>query len=67
MQVSARVLPAHAGWTALGEVRALAQAILARPTVTPRTSRRGLVQTRAELAPADGRRRLLLTIHHPHN
>lgn len=67
MQVSARVLPGRPGWAALAEARALAQGVLAQPAVTHLTRRRGLVQARAEVALAAGRRRLLVTIQHPHN
>ena len=67
MQVTARVLPGQPGWAGLSEARALAQEVLSRSSVASQTRRAGLVQARAELAPADGRRRLLVTINYPQN
>jgi hypothetical protein len=67
MQVTARVLPAEAGWSGLAEARSLVRGVLEAPRMAPATRRAGLVRTRAELAPINGRRRLLVTIHYPHN
>jgi hypothetical protein len=67
MQVTARVLPGRPGWAGLSEARGLTRNVLSAPWTGTRTHRAGLVLTRAELAPAERRRRLLVTIHYPHN
>jgi hypothetical protein len=67
MQVSARVLPGRPSWSGLSEAQGLARRLLQAPSSSPATSRTGLVRTRAELASVNGRRRLLVTIHYPHN
>ena len=67
MQVRARVLPAQVGWHALAEVSGLARRAVLAPEAGAVTRRAGLVQARAEVALVNGRRRLLVTVHHPHN
>ena len=67
MQVTARVLPGGPGWTGFFEARALARQVGSAPVSDSETRHVGLVQARAEVAPGQGRRRLLITIHYPHN
>jgi hypothetical protein len=67
MQVSARVLPAGPTWTALSEARAAAQAVLADPHTRSSSRSTQLVRAYAELQGVGSRRRLLITLHHPHN
>lgn len=67
MQVRARVLPARVGWHALAEVSALARHAVLALEEGAVTRRAGLVQAHAEVALVSGRRRLLVTIHHPYN
>jgi hypothetical protein len=67
MQVAARVLPGGPTWAGLHEAQALAEQVLALSKGGLEIRRSGLVQTRAELASVDGRRRLLITIQYPRN
>lgn len=67
MRVSARVLPAGPTWTALSEARAAAWAVLDDPFVRSSSRRAHLVTAYAELQGVGARRRLLITLHHPHN
>ena len=67
MQVTARVLPGGPAWAGLHEAHALAQQVLSSPVESPDTRRAGLVRTRAEVTSQGGRRRLLITVHYPHN
>ncbi|HEY7615000.1 MAG TPA: hypothetical protein VH764_18545 [Gemmatimonadales bacterium] len=67
MQVAARVLPGGPAWAGLHEAQALAEQVLASSEGGLEIRRFGLVQTRAELASVDGRRRLLITIQYPRN
>ena len=67
MQVRARVLSGRPGWLALYEARSLAREVLLAPSSASDTRRSGLVRTRAELTPAAGRRRLLVTVDYPRN
>ena len=62
-----RVLPGRPGWLALYEARSLAREVLLAPSSASDTRRSGLVRTRAELTPAAGRRRLLVTVDYPRN
>jgi hypothetical protein len=66
MQVTARVLPGQPGWTAVSEAGALVRYVVS--TGAGAQSRHAdLVQARSEVASVRGRRRLLITIHYPHN
>ena len=67
MQVTARVLPGGPGWAGISEARALARQVGSAPASHSETRHVGLVQARAEVASGQGRRRLLITIHYPHN
>ena len=67
MQVTARVLPGGPGWAGFSEARALARRVGSAPASDSETHHVGLVQARAEAASGQGRRRLLITIHYPHN
>ena len=67
MQVTARVLPGGPGWAGFSEASALARQVGSAPASESATRRVGLVQARAELASGQGRRRLVITIHYPHN
>ncbi len=67
MQVTARVLPAGPSWTGLSEARAAALAVLGDPFSRSSTRRTDLVRVYAELQGVGSRRRLLITLHHPHN
>ena len=67
MQVTARVLPGRPVWAGLSEARTLAQQVLLSSKAAPETRRAGLVQARAELTTAGGRRRLLVTVDYPRN
>ena len=67
MQVTARVLPAGPSWTGLSEARAAALAVLGGPSSRSSSRRTGLVKVDAELQGVGARRRLLITLHHPHN
>ena len=67
MQVSARVLPGGPTWTALSEARAAALTVLGDPFARSSNRRTHLVKTYAELQGEGFRRRLLITLHHPHN
>jgi hypothetical protein len=67
MQVTARVLPATASWTAIQEARAAIGPQAGTPARAPVVRRQGLVRTSTEVqGPAD-RRRLVVTLQHPHN
>jgi hypothetical protein len=71
MQIAARVVPASVAWTGLAEARLAARsAAEAQPGLA--LIRRGrLVHATAEIHPSSGRagdrRRLIVTIQHPHN
>jgi hypothetical protein len=67
MQVAARVVPATTSWTGVREARAAALAILEHPAPGWTVRRAGVVRTTAELQGWGSRRRVLVTIHHPHN
>ena len=67
MQVTARVLPGGPGWAGYSEARALARQVDSASASASETRHVGLVQARAEVASGQGRRRLLITIHYPHN
>jgi len=67
MQVTARVLPGGPGWAGFSEARALARQVGSAVASHSETRHVGLVQARAEVASGQGRRRLLITIHYPHN
>lgn len=67
MQVTARVLPAGASWTGLSEARAAALAVLRDSSSRSSSRRTDLVRAYAELQGVGSRRRLLITLHHPHN
>lgn len=67
MQVTARVLPAGPSWTGLSEARAAALAVLGDPASRSSNRRTDLVRAYAELQGVGSRRRLLITLHHPHN
>lgn len=66
MQVTARVLPGRPGWTAVSEAGALARSVVSTGA-RAQSRHAGLVRTRAEVASVQGRRRLLITVHYPHN
>ena len=67
MQVTAQVLPGGPGWAGFSEARALAWRVGSASSPESETRRVGLVQARAELVSGQGRRRLLITVHYPHN
>ena len=67
MRIGARVLPAAASWTGIGEVEAAARLISNRPATAPVIRRTGVLQTRAELIRSDQRSLLLITVQHPKN
>ncbi len=67
MQAAARVVPATTSWTGVREARAAALAILEHPGTGSTVRLAGLVRTTAELQGSGSRRRVLVTIHHPHN
>jgi hypothetical protein len=68
MRVTARVMPAHVSWTAVGEAAKATHELVQRPAHGPVIRRSGLIRTRAALErAADGRRLLRVTIQHPYN
>ena len=67
LQVTAHVLPAAASWSAWHEARAAIQALRRDPSAGSTVRRSGLVRTSAELQEAGSRRRLVVTLQHPHN
>ena len=67
LQVTARVRPAAASWSALHEARAAVRALRREPFREPTVRRSGLVSTRTELQGAGSRRRLVVTLQHPRN
>ena len=72
MQVTARVRPGAPSWAGLAEAQTLARQVLLRPWgLGPNgggeVRRAGLVQAHADLAPATGPRRLVITVDYPRN
>lgn len=67
MQVTARVVPASVAWTGVAEAGVAARSVARQGPGRALTRRTGLVQTRAEIRPAGGRRLLIVTIQHPRN
>jgi hypothetical protein len=67
MQVSARVLPATASWSALREADAALQELSRRPLHGARVRRSGLLRSTTELQAVGGRPLLVVTIQHPRN
>jgi hypothetical protein len=67
MRIGARVLPAAAAWTGLGEVAAAARLVTSRPAGGAVVRRTGVLQTRAELIRSDDHSLLLVTIQYPKN
>lgn len=67
MQVTARVLPAGASWSGVGEARAAARQLLEQRAAGPTVRRASLLRTSAELRTDGEHRRLLVTVQYPHN
>jgi hypothetical protein len=67
MQATARVLPGLPGWAGVAAARTLARDALSAPQANSRSHSAGLVRAWAELTSGQGRRRLLIMIHYPHN
>jgi hypothetical protein len=67
MQVTARVLPGGPPWAGLRETQDLVERVQRSPSSGSETRRAGLVQARADVAPAAGRGRLLITVDYPRN
>jgi hypothetical protein len=71
MQIAARVVPASVAWTGLAEARIAARSVAEGQSGLALTRRGRLVHATAEIHPssgrADDRRRLIITIQHPHN
>jgi hypothetical protein len=67
MQVTARVLPARAGWSALSVARDLATRMEGASAGQSLSTRTGVVRAVGVVTGPAGRRRLLITLHHLYN
>jgi hypothetical protein len=67
MQVTARVVPASAGWSGVSEAGLAAQGAVRAPLGRPLIRRSGLVHSAAEIRTVGSRRVVVVTIQHPLN
>jgi hypothetical protein len=67
MQVTARVVPAAAAWTAVPEAGRAVRAAIRAHEGSSLVRRNRLVRTATEIRTVGKRREVLVTIQHPHN
>ena len=67
MQVTARVVPAEAGWSGLAAARTLAREVLSRPAGPGEVRWGDVARIEAAMVSGKGPRELLVTVDYPRN